>query len=134
VDEDMRIGAVARRAGVRVSLIRYYEEIGLLPPAPRVSGQRRYDASVLRRLTVIDVAQRAGLSLTEIRALLDAGTDPMSERLRALAERRLPEIEALIDRAERVRTWLRAATACDCDTVDECALFDPAVVGGAGAA
>src|SRR3954464_13253668 len=90
MDETLRIGDVARTAGVRKSLIRYYELIGLLPEAPRVSGQRRYDASVLRRLAVIDVAQRAGLSLDEIRDLLELGTDPLSPRLRELAERRLP--------------------------------------------
>jgi MerR family redox-sensitive transcriptional activator SoxR len=123
-DAEMRIGEVARRAGVRVSLLRYYEEIGLLAPAPRVSGQRRYDASVLRRLAVIDVAQRAGLSLNEIRDLLQIGTDPLSDRLRALAEHKLPEIEALIDRAEKVRAWLQTASGCGCQAVDDCALFD----------
>ena len=61
--QSMRIGDVAQRAGVRTSLIRYYEDIGLLPEAERVSGQRRYDQTVLRRLAVIDVAQRAGMSL-----------------------------------------------------------------------
>jgi MerR family transcriptional regulator, redox-sensitive transcriptional activator SoxR len=120
----MRIGEVAGRAGVRVSLIRYYEDIGLLPEADRVSGPRRYDETVLRRLAVIDVAQRAGLSLDEIRELVDHGSDPMSEHLRELAERRLPEIDALIERAQRVRTWLEAATGCGCQSIDECALFD----------
>jgi MerR family transcriptional regulator, redox-sensitive transcriptional activator SoxR len=125
VDESqMRIGEVARRAGVRVSLIRYYEEIGLLPAPARISGQRRYDASVLRRLAVIDVAQRAGLALDEIRELVQHGADPMSEHLRELAERRLPEIDALIERAQRVRTWLQTATTCDCQSIDDCALFD----------
>jgi MerR family transcriptional regulator, redox-sensitive transcriptional activator SoxR len=80
-----------RAAGVRKSLLRYYESIGLLPPAARGSGQRRYDPSVLRRLAVIDVAQRAGLSLDEIGELLEIGSDPFSPRLRALTERRLPE-------------------------------------------
>jgi DNA-binding transcriptional MerR regulator len=120
----MRIGEVARRAGVRVSLIRYYEGFGLLPEPERVSGQRRYDAGVLRRLAVIDVAQRAGLSLEEIRELVEHGNDPMNEALRALAERRLPEIDALIDRARRVRTWLQDATRCDCERIDDCVLFD----------
>ena len=106
----MRIGEVARRAGVRVSLIRYYEQIGLLGEPERVSGQRRFDESVLRRLAVIDVAQRAGLSLQEIRELVEHGNDPMNDRLRELAERRLPEIDALIERAQRVRTWLQDAT------------------------
>jgi DNA-binding transcriptional MerR regulator len=125
VDEsNLRIGEVARAAGVRKSLIRYYEEIGLIPPAPRLNGQRRYEASVLRRLAVIDVAQRAGLSLNEIRDLLDIGSEPFSPRLQALAERRLPEIERLIERAGQVRAWLQAATRCECVSVDECALFD----------
>jgi MerR family redox-sensitive transcriptional activator SoxR len=120
---EMRIGEAARRAGVRVSLIRYYEDIGLLPPPERVSGQRRYDESVVRRLAVIDVAQRAGLSLDDIRELLHHGADPLSARLHEVAARRLPEIEALIERAQRVRTWLQAATACDCESIDDCALF-----------
>ena len=125
-EPQMRIGEVARRAGVRVSLIRYYEEIGLLPEPARVSGQRRYDETVLRRLAVIDVAQRAGLSLEEIRELVEHGNDPMSERLRELAARRLPEIDALIDRAQRVRTWLQTAQGCKCQSIDDCALFDDA--------
>ena len=120
----MRIGEVARRAGVRVSLIRYYEDIGLLREADRVSGQRRFDESVLRRLAVIDVAQRAGLTLDEIRDLVEHGNDPMSVRLREVAERRLPEIDALIARAQRVRTWLQTAAGCHCQRIDDCALFD----------
>jgi MerR family redox-sensitive transcriptional activator SoxR len=50
-------------------------------------------------LAVIDVAQRAGLTLDEISELVEHGNDPMSARLSELAERRLPEIDALIDRA-----------------------------------
>jgi MerR family transcriptional regulator, redox-sensitive transcriptional activator SoxR len=130
----MRIGEVARQAGVRVSLIRYYEEIGLLPQAARVSGQRRYDETVLRRLAVIDVAQRAGLSLDEIRELVEHGNDPMSERLRELARRRLPEIDARIDRAQRVRAWLQRAQGCDCPRIDDCALFDDAPLASASEA
>jgi MerR family redox-sensitive transcriptional activator SoxR len=122
----MRIGEVAERAGVKTSLIRYYEDIGLLPEPGRVSGQRRYDETVLRRLTVIDVAQRAGMSLDEIRLLVQHSSEPMSGPLRELATRKLPEIDALIERAGRVRAWLETATGCDCQSIDECALFDEA--------
>src|SRR3954465_2987830 len=101
--QDLRIGDVANRAGVRTSLIRYYERIGLLPAPERVSGQRRYDAAVLRRLAVIDVRARAGPSPDEIAELVPAGNAPMSDQLRELAQRKLPEIDALIDRAQRVR-------------------------------
>ena len=122
----MRIGEVAARGGVNVSLVRYYDRIGLLPAAERVSGQRRYDESALRRLAVIDVAQRAGLSLEEIKELVEHGNDPMSDRLRDLADRRLPDIDALIERAQRVRSWLQAAQSCGCQAIDDCRLFDDA--------
>ena len=120
----MRIGEIAEQAGVKTSLIRYYEQIGLLPEPERVSGQRRYDATVLRRLTIIDVAQRAGLTLDEIKVLIDHGQEPVSTQMRDLATRKLPEIDALIERAERVRKWLDTATGCSCTSIDECALFD----------
>jgi MerR family redox-sensitive transcriptional activator SoxR len=55
----------------------------------------------------------------------------MSARLRDLAERRLPEIDALIERAQRVRTWLQIATGCDCQRIDDCALFDDAPLASA---
>jgi MerR family redox-sensitive transcriptional activator SoxR len=122
--EFMRIGEVAEKAGVNTSLIRYYEDIGLLPEPDRVSGQRRYDRTVLRRLAVIDTAQRAGMSLDEIRMLVEHGNEPLSGQLQELAARKLPEIDALIDRAQRVRTWLQTATGCGCQNIDDCTLFD----------
>jgi MerR family redox-sensitive transcriptional activator SoxR len=122
----MLIGEVARRARVRPSAIRYYESIGLLPEPQRIAGRRRYPADALRRLSVIATAQRAGLSLDEIRELLaaSAGTGAVSDRLRAIASDRLPEVDALIERARLVRTWLEAASECRCPTLDDCPLFD----------
>ena len=124
----LSIGQVAQRAGVRDSHIRYYERIGVLPAPERVSGQRRYTDDVLHRLAIIDVAQRAGLSLAEIRDLtgLSGSGERASERIRELADRKLPAIEALIQRAHAVRRWLELARFCDCESVDVCDLFvDP---------
>jgi MerR family redox-sensitive transcriptional activator SoxR len=122
----LTIGEVARRSGRAASSIRYYEEIGLLSPAIRVSGHRRYDPEIVRRLAVIDTAQRAGLTLDEVRLLLQAapGDAASTERLRAVAERKLPELRMLIERAELVRGWLEDATRCTCPTLDDCPLFD----------
>ena len=64
------------------------------------------------------------MSLEEIRLLVQHGTEPMSGQLRELATRKLPEIDALIERAQRVRAWLDTATGCDCQSIDDCALFD----------
>jgi MerR family redox-sensitive transcriptional activator SoxR len=121
----LRIGEVAERARISVSAIRFYERRGLVPEPERVAGQRRYTIDVVRRLGVIETAKRAGLSLQEIGALLgstDAGS-PAHPQLRALAAQKLPEVDAQIERAVAVRGWLIAAQACECETLDDCALF-----------
>jgi MerR family redox-sensitive transcriptional activator SoxR len=127
--ELMSIGDLAQRVGRSASSIRYYEQIGLLPAPARQYGQRRYDADAIRQLTVIGAAQRAGLTLDDIRALLDAarGDDSAAiERLRQVAERKLPELTAMIERSMVVRDWLRAAAECECPSLYDCALFDAA--------
>lgn len=121
----LSIGEVADGAGVNVSAIRFYESEGLLPPADRAAGRRRFTVETVRRLEIIGVAKRAGFSLTEIRALLtsiDQGT-PAHEQLRALATRKLPEINVTIERARTTREWLLAASRCGCRALDDCALF-----------
>jgi MerR family transcriptional regulator, redox-sensitive transcriptional activator SoxR len=125
-DELLTIGEVARRAGRRTSSIRYYEQIGLLPEPTRVNGRRRYPEETIRTLAVVETAQRAGLTLNETRALLAAtpGDDAAAESLRAIAERKLPQLDALIERASLVRQWLEAAARCECPSLDECPLFD----------
>jgi MerR family redox-sensitive transcriptional activator SoxR len=121
----LTIGEVARRVGLKTSAIRYYESRGVLPEPVRESGQRRYTPDTLRRLQVIDVAKRAGFSLDEARVLLSAEDDdePAYARLRELAQRKLPEVDALIERAQAMRRWLSTATSCGCETLDVCALF-----------
>jgi len=127
-DTTLTIGQLAERFGINTSAIRYYERVGVLPVPMRESGQRRYGPEAVRRLEVLDVAKRAGFSLDESRLLLqsaDAGT-PAFESVRALAARKLPEVEELIERAEAMRSWLLAATDCSCTSLDVCALFERA--------
>jgi MerR family transcriptional regulator, redox-sensitive transcriptional activator SoxR len=121
----LTIGEVAGLAGKSPSAIRYYEQIGLLPEPARVNGRRRYDASTVRTLAVIETGQRAGLALDEIRVLLSAAPDDPAAigRLREVASRKLPEIVALIERSELVRGWLECAARCECPNLDECPLF-----------
>jgi redox-sensitive transcriptional activator SoxR len=120
----LTIGEVARRAGVRASRIRYYESITLLPVPERASGRRRYTEDVLRRLTIITAAQRVGFTLDEIRELLGSGKRPPHERLRALAIHKLPEIDALIERALTVRRLLDTCSVCRCKSLDECLILN----------
>ena len=120
----LTIGEVAARTGVRTSAIRFYEDRGVLPAPRRVSGQRRYDPDVVQKLEALQIAQQAGFSLPEIRDLLDQSEGlEASAKLRALAERKLPEIRALIARAQAMETWLETARGCDCSGLDVCDLF-----------
>jgi MerR family transcriptional regulator, redox-sensitive transcriptional activator SoxR len=122
VAEELTIGAVARRAKVRASAIRYYESADLLPSPVRVNGQRRYDASVLDRLAIIGIAQQAGFTIAEIQVLLHgfSAEVPPSERWRALCEQKLPDVEALIARALGMKRVLEEAFRCECLTFEDC--------------
>jgi MerR family transcriptional regulator, redox-sensitive transcriptional activator SoxR len=125
-EELFTIGEVAHRTGKAASTIRYYEEIGLLGPPERISGRRRYPSEIVRELAIIETAQRAGLSLQEIRLLLEASPDDRGStaRLREVAEQKLPELNEAIARAQVVRRWLEDAALCHCPTLDDCPLFD----------
>ena len=124
----MTIGQLAQRFGLKTSAIRYYERVGVLPPPARENGQRRYGPDAVRRLEVLAVAKRAGFTLDEARLLLhrsESGS-PAFEAVRELAARKLPDVEALIARAEAMRSWLLLATDCSCTSLDVCALFSTA--------
>jgi MerR family transcriptional regulator, redox-sensitive transcriptional activator SoxR len=120
----LAIGEVAGQAGMSASRIRYYEARGLLPQPERVSGNRRYGPDVLRRLAIIDAAQRVGFGLEEIGDLLASRDELAHERLRELALAKLPELERLIERATSVRRLLEICSECDCESIDVCRMFD----------
>jgi len=132
VPDELSIGELSRRTAKAPSAIRYYEEIGLLPAPPRVSGRRRYTDDAVRSLAIIDTAQRAGLTLDEIKLLFEAepGDGKAVEELRRVAERKLPQVDAMIARALVVRSWLDAAARCECPSLDECCLFEQLLADG----
>ena len=121
--EPLSIGRLAELSGRAATSIRYYESIGLLPEPARLAGRRRYPPETVRTLAVIDVAQRAGLSLDEIGTLLRGSAGAIDE-LRVIAQRRLPELTASIERATVVRDWLESAARCECPDLDACPLFE----------
>jgi MerR family transcriptional regulator, redox-sensitive transcriptional activator SoxR len=122
----LTIGEVERRTGKAASTIRYYEELGLIRPPARISGRRRYPTEIVRELAIVETAQRAGLTLDEIRLLLEASPNDgrSTERLRDVAERKLPELNQAIARAQIVRGWLEDAALCHCPSLGDCPLFD----------
>jgi MerR family transcriptional regulator, redox-sensitive transcriptional activator SoxR len=118
----LTIGEVAREAGVRTSALRYYESVGLIDPPARRCGRRAYDAGVLDLLRIVRLGRNAGLTLSEIRQLLhgfEPGT-PASTRWRGLAERKLRDVTALIERAQGTRRLLEALLSCECRDLADC--------------
>lgn len=120
--EELTISEVARRAGIRPSAIRYYESVNVLPTPRRVSGQRRYDTDVLRRLAVIHIAQQVGFSVAEMRLLFESleAETASSAQWQALARQKLAEVDALIQRASDMKRLLLERLDCDCPNLEEC--------------
>lgn len=122
----MTIGDVARRTGVRPSALRYYEDEGILPAAPRVNGRRHYDADILRMIEVLRFAQQAGFTLGEIKTLFrgfDRGTT-LGARWRSLAQSKLQELDALVASAARMRRAIEVGLRCGCVRLEDCTLPD----------
>lgn len=119
----MTISEAARQTGLQASAIRYYEQIGLLPAAARVSGQRRYDTSILYRLAIIQRARQLGFTLQEIRQLFFGfrGVTTASERWRTLNQKKLAELDTLLQGIKEMQRLLRMMNQkCHCETLDQC--------------
>ncbi|MCI0773737.1 MAG: MerR family transcriptional regulator [Chloroflexi bacterium] len=121
----MTIGEVANEAGVQPSTLRYYESIGLLPLAKRVGGKRRYTAEAIDRLGVIQIAKKAGFTLSEIKVLLSgfSETEPPSAQWKIMAQEKIEQVEALIERAQGMKRLLMEGLECECLRMEECANF-----------
>ena len=121
-DQEMTIGALARRAGVKTSALRYYEDIGLLAPKRRISGRRRYDETAAERLRVIQLAQRCGFTLAEIQRLMaDFDRGLPSAQWNSMARAKIDELEEQLDRVARMRALLLEGLDCQCLDLRACA-------------
>lgn len=112
--ESIGIGALARRAGVGIDTVRYYERNGLLAPHARLpSGYRRYGTMEVTRLRFIRRAQALGFTLKEVRELLALSKQRDVARIRRTAQTKLDDIARRIASLERVRQGLeRLVSAC----------------------
>ncbi|MGH6755560.1 MAG: MerR family transcriptional regulator [Bradyrhizobium sp.] len=122
------IGEAARRSGVKVPTIRYYEQVGLLPEPPRTDGNRRfYQKSDVRRLAFIRHARELGFDVDAIRTLLVLQDDPGQPcaAADAIARSRLADVEQRIASLLALKTELeRMVTGCEHGRVDECQVIE----------
>jgi DNA-binding transcriptional MerR regulator len=101
-DRLLTIGELARRAGVSASALRYYEELGLLPPAARIAGQRRYPESAVGLVGIILLLCDVGFSLAQQKAFM-ASRAVAPDDWRRLVRRKLAELDDQIAKAQAAR-------------------------------
>jgi len=117
----LTVGEVAKRAGVAVSTLHFYEAQGLITSWRNSGNQRRYAREVLRRVAVIKVAQRTGIPLKEIRealATLPEKRTPTSADWKKLSARWRTHLSDRIERLTRLRDQLDGCIGCGCLSVD----------------
>jgi MerR family redox-sensitive transcriptional activator SoxR len=124
----LSVGEVARRSGVPVSTVHFYQAKGLIAGWRSSGNQRRFPRGVLRRIAFIRVAQRAGVPLSQIRSALStlpAGRAPSQKDWRRLSSQWRGEVEERIRRLTQLRDRFDDCIGCGCLSLKVCPLRNP---------
>jgi MerR family redox-sensitive transcriptional activator SoxR len=118
----MKIGELAKRAGLNASAIRYYERASLLSAPHRVGGQRRYSDDALDRLLLIRFATEMGFTLAETKVFLNGlkNDAPVGPRWKRLAHRKIQEVLTNMQRERRLKSLLEHLLDCRCASLKAC--------------
>lgn len=130
---DLSVGDLARRSGVPVSTIHFYERKGLLFGWRTSGNQRRYPRGVLRRLAIIRIAQRAGIPLEDIRKALEVvppGRTPTVEQWVRFTAGWRDILEERILSLTQLRDQMTKCIGCGCLSLQDCPLTNPGDVLG----
>lgn len=125
---DLTIGDLARRTGLAVSAIRFYETHGIVTPLRNAGGHRRFGRHDLRRLSFAMIAQRLGFPLASIAAHLTglpAHRAPDRHDWAVIATGFRAEIAARVTALTRLGDLLDGCIGCGCLSLDHCALYNP---------
>ncbi|WP_250458965.1 redox-sensitive transcriptional activator SoxR [Microbulbifer litoralis] len=128
LNRELSVGEVAERSGLAVSTLHFYESKGLIKSWRTGGNQRRYARDVLRRVSIIKVAQRTGIPLAEIKAALDTlpdGRTPNKKDWTRLSARWHEELDARIEQLTRLRDSLDGCIGCGCLSMKSCPLRNP---------
>jgi MerR family redox-sensitive transcriptional activator SoxR len=127
-DMQLTIGELARRTGLSVSAIRFWEEKGLVEALRTRGGQRRFLRSDIRRLSFALIAQQLGFSLQEISrelAVLPQGRTPTAADWAKISRGFRRQLDERIAAMERMRDRLDNCIGCGCLSLRKCALYNP---------
>ncbi len=121
------VGRVAKRCGVKVSTLHFYETRGLIQSWRNAGNQRRYKADVLRRISVIKAAQKMGISLEEIKQAFSTLPDnrtPTAADWQTLSTWWRDDLDARIDYLQRLRDSLTGCIGCGCLSMKNCPIYN----------
>ncbi|WP_024873454.1 redox-sensitive transcriptional activator SoxR [Tolumonas lignilytica] len=123
----LSVGEVAKRSGVSVPTLHFYETKGLIASTRNSGNQRRYDRGVLRRIAIIRIAQKAGLPLAEIKQHLDTlPNSPISvEEWRTLSQEWHTMLTERIETLITLRDHMEGCIGCGCLSLRDCPLRNP---------
>ena len=124
----LSIGHLARRTGLSISAIRYYETQGLVHPDRNGGGQRRYEPSDIRRLSFVLIAQQFDFTIAQIRAqlaLLPANRTPTKSDWTKISKQFAKALDAKIETLNRLRDNLDGCIGCGCLSLEKCRLYNP---------
>jgi len=125
--EELTVGYMAKRCGVNVSTLHFYEEKGLIKSWRNQGNQRRYHRDTLRRISVIKAAQKVGITLDNIKKALDSlpeNRTPTKEDWQLLASNWNEELNARIAYLENLRDSLTSCIGCGCLSLTQCPIYN----------
>lgn len=128
IAKELTIGELSDRSGVPASALRFYERQGLIDSRRTTGNQRRYHRTTLRRVAFIRASQSVGIPLSVIGGVLDLlpeGVPPTREFWIRASECWSEEINARIERMERMRDRFTECIGCGCLSFEQCALVNP---------
>jgi MerR family redox-sensitive transcriptional activator SoxR len=127
-DANLSVGYVAKRTGVRVSTLHFYEQKGLIRSWRNQGNQRRYKRDVLRRVSVIKAAQRLGISLSSIhQTFLSMPNErtPDKKDWAQLSKRWQQQLDQQIISLSKLRDSLDGCIGCGCLSMQSCPIYNP---------
>ncbi|WP_042153377.1 MULTISPECIES: redox-sensitive transcriptional activator SoxR [unclassified Pseudoalteromonas] len=127
-EANLSVGFVAKRCGVKVSTLHFYEEKGLIRSWRNQGNQRRYKRDVLRRIAVIKAAQKIGIKLDDIKqnfADLPNERTPCKGDWANLSVNWQKQLDARIAYMQKLRDSVTGCIGCGCLSMENCPIYNP---------
>lgn len=127
-DEPLTIGEMSRRTGVAPSALHFYESLGLIASTRTPGNQRRYARHMLRRVSLITVAKRLGIPLSDVQeafADVPLTQTPSHDDWQRASRRWKRELEKRREGIERLERELTGCIGCGCLSMKACGLLNP---------